>query len=261
MLNKFSIVQKRMASLIAIAAVITIVGCSKNDNPTAPSKAGTFVGEQKAMGNGTIRSWVKLDDNGNPTSIGVTFTETALVNLTTDSMGTRYALSLPSQSSAIAINHIEVDWETYGHEPKGIYTLPHFDFHFYMVTTQEQTGVIPGPDTIPVPAQFIPANYSFGPAPIAVPNMGVHYVDVTSPEFQGQKFTKTFIFGYYRGSQTFIEPMVTKEYIESKPNSSTAIKQPAAYQRTGKYYPTTYSVSYSSTAKEYTVSLDAMTMK
>ena len=33
-----------------------------------------------------------------------------------------------------------LDWNPQGHQPPGVYTVPHFDFHFYMV-----------PDQLPVP--------------------------------------------------------------------------------------------------------------
>lgn len=67
-------------------------------------------------------------------------------------------------------------------------------------------------DNYPRPG-FIPPEYI--PAPDGVPQMGKHWLDVMSPEFAGQTFTKTFVYGSYNGAVIFYEPMVTKAYIES----------------------------------------------
>ena len=87
------------------------------------------------------------------------------------------------------------------------------------------------------------------------PQMGAHWVDLLSPEFSpGGSFTKTFIWGSYDGKFIFWEPMITREYLLSDPNDLIELRQPSAFQRDG-YYATHYKVSYSSTPKEYTVSL------
>jgi hypothetical protein len=253
--------QKSIFSLLLIGAVIFGSGCSKDDNTTAPSKAGTFYGDKKNIGNGTAKTFITLDASGYPVSIGITFTESALSNLPADSLGAEYVLTLPSQASATGFDHATINWNPYGHEPAGVYTVPHFDFHFYTISQQDQQMIMGGPDTVPVPSQYVPAGYTPGPVAIAVPMMGVHYVDPTSPEFQGQPFTKTFIFGYYLGKLAFIEPMITKAYFETHPSVSVDIKQPAAYQTTGKYYPAKYSITYNATSSEFSVALDAMTKK
>src|SRR5215203_1934383 len=45
------------------------------------SEEKIFFGESRKLGNGSIRSWVKLDGACNPRAIGVTFTEAALTGL------------------------------------------------------------------------------------------------------------------------------------------------------------------------------------
>ncbi len=49
--------------------------------------------------------------------------------------------------------------------------------------------------------------------------------------------------------------MLTKQWLESKPHATYAIKQPAMFQRPG-YYPTQYRVSYSAKQREYRVALE-----
>jgi hypothetical protein len=48
--------------------------------------------------------------------------------------------------------------------------------------------------------------------------MGSHFVDITSPEFNGGIFTQTFIFGSYESNVIFYEPMITLDYLLSKPS-------------------------------------------
>jgi hypothetical protein len=81
---------------------------------------------------------------------------------------------------------------------------------------------------------YFPATYFAGPP---VPQMGLHWLDGTSPELNGQRFTQTFILGSYDGKITFYEPMITKEFLLSASNFERNIPQPAKYQKAG-YYPT-----------------------
>jgi len=59
----------------------------------------------------------------------------------------------------------------------------------------------------------------------------------------------------------FIEPMITKAFLETKPNATEVIKQPAAYQKTSMYYPMQYSVKYDAGKKEYSIALEGLAMR
>ena len=70
--------------------------------------------------------------------------------------------------------------------------------------------------------------------------MGAHWVDITSPELNQQDpktFTQTFIYGSYDGKVIFMEPMITKIYLDTVNNFERNIPQPAKFKTTG-YYPT-----------------------
>jgi hypothetical protein len=227
-------------------------------------KAGTFIGDNRPLGNGTIRSWVTLDKNGDPTAIGVTFSEAALSGLPAKEPDTEYLLSLPPQASATAFNHIGLDWNVKGHQPTGVYDVPHFDFHFYTITPQERDRITAqGDDLARVnrqpSAEYMPAGYVLVPDS-AVPRMGSHLANPRSGELHGQPFTKTFLFGSYDGHIIFYEPMITRSFLESKANITEFINLPARYSKSG-YYPTKYSVKYDPKNKEYTVSLEGMTRR
>ncbi|MPM97922.1 hypothetical protein SDC9_145102 [bioreactor metagenome] len=90
--------------------------------------------------------------------------------------------------------------------------------------------------------------------------MGAHWIDPSSPEFNGQPFEKSLIDGFYNGEMVFVEPMVTVDYLKTKPELTKQLKLPECYP-TSAYYPTDYSIRYNETSKEYTVTLEGMTLR
>ena len=148
-----------------------------------------------------------------------------------------YVLPMPETGPRTGYDHVALDWNPAGHPPEGIYTVPHFDFHFYAVSRAEQEGVsfsgTAGAEAAKVAdSALLPKGYVV-PPDTAVAKMGVHGVDPASPEFHGKPFTRTFIYGYYKGRLTFVEPMVTLAYLLSKPDVTAAVKVPSAYSYPG----------------------------
>jgi hypothetical protein len=156
-----------------------------------------------------------------------------------------------------------------GHPPPAppVWAVPHLDFHFYIMERDAVRQIRPGPCSelihcddfkraqIPIPKHYVhPDHIDVG---AAVPDMGNHLIDSKSPELvtQGTLFTHTFIFGAYDGHVSFYEPMITRAYLESRPDLCVPIKQPQAWAIAG-YYPTTYCIRYLADDKRYTVSLE-----
>lgn len=182
-------------------------------------------------------------------------------------------LSLP-QGAPEPYRFAELDWNPQGHDPAPAYGEPHFDFHFYTITKDEWNTIVPSnplfasqANNVPTGA-FVPPFYIVPglPSAVAVPHMGVHWVDVRSPELQGilgnpggyQPFTKTFIYGSWNGRYTFYEPMITRAYLLSQPGDVvTPISTPTLYPQPG-YFPTAYRVTYDPQAKEYRVALTSL---
>ncbi|WP_051189796.1 hypothetical protein [Daejeonella oryzae] len=221
----------------------------------SPLSGKTYYCDKVSYCHGTIQSFVTLDNENKPLSLGVRISENTLKGLPTDINNNlkQALLKVPKEAKDIGIDHIDFGWNPQGHEPDPIYTLPHFDLHFYMISRKDQAAVIPGPDPIIVLPQFIPENYISGV--VAVPNMGVHYVDVTGPEFNGSTFDKTYIYGFYQGKMIFWEPMFTLNFLLTKPDFTAAIKQPQSFQKSG-YYPTTYRISFDADKNEYVVAVE-----
>jgi hypothetical protein len=232
------------------------------------AEARTIIGETKQLGNGTARSWLRVDANGNPTAVGVTFTEEALATVPKEpppgQEGIAISLALPAEAASTPFKHIGLGWNPHGHEPEKIYDVAHLDFHFYMISEQERNAISIDGDglarVMKAPAgEFVPQGYIQVPN-AAVPKMGSHWINPLSQEFNGQPFSKTFLYGSNNGRLIFAEPMITRAFFEAKTNLTEAINLPAQYQQRG-YYPTKYSVRYDAATKEYTVSLEGMTLR
>ena len=259
-----------LTSLVAAASVGLAVACSDASAPN--SRAGTFYGPSAAFAQGSARAWVTTDATGAPTALGIAMTETSLQGLPTAAPGPNptalmVTLALPAEAQGIGFDHAELGWNPNGHEPFQIYGAPHFDLHFYMVSPAAQAAILPSDPAFAAKAanfpatSFVPNGYYPPPgaaASNAVPQMGLHWTDVTSAEFNGQPFTNTFIYGSWDGRFIFLEPMVTKAYLQTQPNVEHAIPQPAMWPTAGRF-PTTYSVRYDATAKEYRFTLGGLT--
>jgi Domain of unknown function (DUF5602) len=243
-------------SFITFLFVAPFASCKKSDD--APK---IYNGESVQVADGSAHTFIKLDANNNPLSIGIRLTADALNDLPAAGDSANggefsYMLSLPQQAATSGFDHCELDWNPNGHEPLFAYGVPHFDFHFYLITPEEQAAVIPGPDTVPVDLQYIPQDYVSGV--MAVPDMGTHWSDTTAPEFNGQPFTATFIYGFYHGAMTFLEPMITQAFLETKTDFTLQIKQPQAFQKHG-YYPKQMHEYFDSQTGEYVIELTELT--
>lgn len=214
----------------------------------------TYPGERIPMGQGFIRSWVTMDSTGKPIALGFAFNKAVLSGL--PDAHTEHMLALPFEVAPF--NHIVADWNPQGHIPPGVYDVPHFDFHFYMISPQARNEIVVNDENMPkftkAPgAEFMPKDYIMAPGG-ENDRMGMHWVDPNSPEFHGQSFETTFIYGTYDGHMAFVEPMVAKAFLEAEKRSSAPIKQPQAYEREG-YYPTRYAVRYDADRDRYYVAL------
>lgn len=161
-------------------------------------------------------------------------------------------------------------WNPMGHSPLGVYSVPHFDFHFYMTAPETVASIMPGPcmglhpeafsaATMPIPEQCWPgsaaAQSSAGPPAMylnmgaVVPFMGNHLIDVAAPEFgfmmnggAPSGFNYSWIYGTYNGSITYFEPMLAFDWLLDEPSFCQPIPgQPAGYSTPG-LYPTTYCI-------------------
>lgn len=253
-------------NLVALALAATTAFAGPIDHAPKPGKtpasrttaaySHTQYGETQKAGNGTIRSFVRTQANGKLTQVGVALSAEALNGLSTEM--TAWVLKLPPvAANQTAIDHISFDWMPHGHEPDGVYNVPHFDCHFYFTTSEERLSIRPDDPRFAIKpdAAYLPAGYVAGPG---VPQMGVHWIDPTSGEFQGKPFTTTFIFGALDGKVTFQEAMFTLDYLKQVKDERLPVKQPAKVAKPG-LYPMSYAYTYNATEKQYEITLENLT--
>jgi hypothetical protein len=229
----------------------------------AQAQEAVYEGKPVRIGKGLAHTVVRTDASGKPNSISLVFTEAALKGLPAPTAGGHtdfsYQLSMPRKGPRTVVDHVVIDWESTGHPPPKVYDVPHFDFHFYLVTPAERMKVTfknegeSGDPSQQPPAELLPAGYIVPPG-TAVPQMGIHAVNPGSPEFHGEPFKATFIYGYHDKKLTFLEPMAALSFLESQPNFSAIIARPASYSKQGSY-PSRYSIKYDQASKSYEVTL------
>jgi hypothetical protein len=278
------------STFASIALGFAVIACA-DPTPTAavaganPSfdRAGDEPGTHRQygtpikLGQGRARSYVLLN-KGVPLEVGIALDERALDGLRApmppmggDPNGgehahvdmDRYELAMPAQNPT-PYKFIELDWNPAGHEPENIYTIPHFDFHFYKIDIAERNAILPSDPAFLTKSANVPddeflAPFYISPEPrVAIPQMGVHWIDFRTPELQpppnNKRFTTTFINGTYNGAVIFQEPMITREFILSKPNVTLQIPVAPRVTPAG-YYPSAYSITYDAQAKEHRIAL------
>ncbi len=276
-------------NFLSVAFLVLFAFASSNNSSETTSDR--MYGGIAEIGNGKIETYAEVDPEGVPQSIGVLFSKGSLENLPTDiSDGNRCAdlnsdevidketeclmwhervIPLPSDVSRrddMPFKWVLLNYNPHGHMPDGVWNVPHFDIHFYMESIEKVFSLMPGPcgpekmrcdqyETAikPVPANYIHADYQDVGA--AAPAMGNHLVDPTGPEFSGEPFTRSWIYGANDGRVTFWEEMIAVDYMMSKPNKCHDIKTPPAVDKSG-YYPTTVCTVYNPEDESVAVSVE-----
>ncbi|MBV1790288.1 DUF5602 domain-containing protein [Marinobacterium sp. D7] len=248
--------------LLAVLAIFT-VGCSQFQKEQG--LAGSYEGPPVSVGKGEARAYVRLDEQGKVTTLGILMSEDALDGLPEQvSHGAvEYLLTLPPEAKAGGYDHVSVEWNPQGHIPPGVYDVPHFDFHFYLIDGKARSAITATGEDLarahrqPEPSHM-PVDYVL-PEGTEVPNMGAHAIDPGGDEFNGKPFSQTFIYGFYDGRIIFMEPMMTLAFLQSRPSVSTPVKQPQIYSPDFAY-PAFYGTYYDADKKRYRITLDGLSM-
>ena len=280
----------------SIAALALTAACQDAGAPTdvagSPSRGDApgvhrQYGAPVQLGDGRARTYVVIDQTagGRTIELGVALDERAMDGLRAPdpSHGEHgdhdmHLLPLPARNGT-AFQLVELDWNPQGHGAP--YTAPHFDFHFYTIDRAERDAILPSdpawaekaahePPAADIPPFYVnPANIlGVPPAMIAVPQMGMHWVDGRSPELRppgtpgAAPFTTTFIYGAWDGKLIFMEPMITRDHILAKRtatdpavrNEVIPIPTSPSYPG-GTFRPDAYRIAWDAQAKEYRIAL------
>ena len=212
--------------------------CKKDENAVK-----FFKSEPVAFQHGTAFTWYVTDKTNKPLRIAIAIDDAAMANLDRgkgDMHNNSVSLPMPAQANSTIFTHGLLNWNPMGHPLEGVYDLPHFDFHFFTVSEATRLAMptyMQAPDkwnNYP-PADYLPLNYV--PVAPGVPHMNGHWVDMTSPEFNGQKFTQSYIYGSYDGKVTYQEPMFLEAFFRANAGFTRTIPQPAKVEKPG-WYPT-----------------------
>jgi hypothetical protein len=285
----------RGPTLIGLLGLLALHGCGPTEakEPTKPAASESSLaragydtpgahrqyGAPVKLGKGQARMYVVLDAKAAqaPLEVGVALDERALEGLPTTHSMLELPLPLAAQTP-LPYRYVVLNWNPQGHIPEHVYDVPHFDFHFYWVPRAAVEAILPSDPAFADRANNLPTgeyvpDYYMLPVPpevppvaLAEPRMGLHWVDVRSPELQGmlgkpenaKPFTHTFIYGSWDGRFTFAEPMVTLAFLRpntgSRPDTVVEISQPKRYPEPG-WYPAAYRVTFDPQAKEYRIGL------
>ena len=272
-MKKFSL----LPCVLLVGTGFLLNGCSGGRSDSSR----TSFGQRISVAEGSARSFYQANSDGSPAAVGISFDQRALDSLSApvaDKIPVRtgmrqsavcmtkpaavqlegavFTFELPEKADGkTVVDHITLDWNPSGHEPDFVYGNPHFDAHFYTVSQAERTNISPVDADVPAPnPSTVPPDYTSGVQ--GVPGMGVHYVDQTGEEWvpQPKLFTQNFIYGYYKGDLTFLEPMFSVDFLNTKPDFSADIKQAPEVEESG-YYPTKYNIRYDAATKSYQVYL------
>jgi hypothetical protein len=248
------------------------------------------------VGSATAQSYAEFDESGNPLAIGLVFSSDYFDELPAESSDLHHCfdrdddgvldssseclhehewvIPLPSavaSRSDIPFKWSLLNWNPNGHMPPGIYDVPHLDIQFYMEPIERVFAIESGPcgpefvrcDQFEIGKRPVPPNYvapDYQDVDAVAPAMGNHLVDLTSSEFEGEPFTRTWIYGAYDGRITFYEEMVTRAHLLEQRSECFDIKPPAAVASRG-FYPTASCSRYDPETGEYTVSMEGFVLR
>ena len=132
-----------------------------------------------------------------------------------------------------------MNWNPMGHPPLGVYSSPHFDFHFFQMPESEVNAILPAGSNdavvcteglnvesfakanTPIPEMCFPEGYANLNA--VAPFMGNHYIQLAEPVIAAALSGKpdkslwedpSWIMGGYDGEITFLEPMVKRKFLQ-----------------------------------------------
>lgn len=220
----------------------------------------TVQGECGDAFGGQVCTWADLDGAGAVSAFGVTVPMTAITGAPEHfEMAwppvANVALRMPAEvTRAYGVDHFTFFWEPHGHPP-GAFLTPHFDFHFYSITTPTREAIDCTNHTKPatlvegyiLPDEEIPGLGTL--VGICVPAMGMH--SGSEVEFtRATPFDGTMIIGYYEGSPIFFEPMIAQHHLARRASFDLAMPVVSGLPA-GVQYPGQFRAEYDAATDSY----------
>jgi hypothetical protein len=248
-------VRAAIHSMAATLSVAVLVGCADS---AAPPRI--VQGECADVYGANVCTWASLSGADSLIEFGATVPVAAIERAPSD-----MAMAWPPVASAIVrmpaevsaatgVDHLTVYWEAHGHPP-GPYLTPHFDFHFYSVSSSAREAIDCADKT---KAAALPAGYALPDIEIpgvgmltglCVPAMGMHAL--LASEMSGTAiFNGTMVIGYYRNAPVFFEPMLAREMLMRRQSFELPMPTVSGLPE-GVRYPQRYRAEYDATTDSY----------
>lgn len=277
---------------VGLGGTVTVLALACSPQPAAGPRV--HQGEPVEFGNGSVSTFVELDEAGSPSAMGVQVPASVIADLPEEPDGTapcfdvngdgsedphtecfvmlRRDLDLPDVGSQALepFGYVQFNYNPSGHPPPAppVYAEPHFDFHFYLIGLEEVSEIRTGAcgffidcedferARVPVPDRYMPPEYIEVGA--AAGEEGNHLLLSTAPELADPPaaFTQTFIFGSFDGHIVFYEPMIAAAVFTPDLDECHDIAQPSSWEVSGSY-PTRYCMRYVPDEEAYVVSLES----
>lgn len=247
------------------AAVLSgsLVTGTASATPASPT-GGIQTGESIEVGNGTVTAYATTTAAGTAISLGVHIDGAAMAAFGDEEVDVN--LDFPTTTAAgDAVDHhqfrfVRFEYLPDGHIPEGVYDVPHFDFHFFMLDEQTVEAIEPHPAQYTIPKPQMPEAHIRPPlvdtdddgepdAPLVEKRRGEPITDPRFSEYQEDgEFTHTHLYGGYdpdgdgTGRLILFEPMITTDFVDQLDTLlEVELQTPSAYF-TADEYPTAYVV-------------------
>ena len=217
----------RHVSRWGLTMLAFVIGACAGETPVVET-----AGECADVHQGQICTWARMQGDS-VVDVGATVAMASIENAPAEAMmhwppPPSAALKLPAAvEQQTGLTHLTVYWEAMGHPP-GPYLTPHFDFHFYTVSSEDRMAIDCADLTKPA---ALASGYSLPDVPLpppmaemvgvgtlvglCVPTMGMHSLPTAELE-STSPFRGTMVIGYNKGQPVFIEPMITKAMLMEK---------------------------------------------
>ena len=256
-------VHKSWRSIVPVVVVLAtgLLSCRGSDaNPdTTEMVAEAVEGECRDVFGSEVCTWATFSGT-RLVEFGVTFPMQVVENVPADMLAVwppaaMAFLALPDEAEELTgFTHFELNWEHHGHPPE-TFLEPHFDFHFYGISSEDLDAIDCTDKTKP---EKLPPDYVLPAAVdpehgvltgLCVPVMGMHAMRQGELE-SSEPFTATVLIGYYGGDLIFVEPMVSRSTLLEEKSFSLDIPPLAGLAETIRY-PTRFHAEFDQSSRTY----------
>lgn len=252
-------------------------------------------GPPAVLGSVQVQAYVDIGEGGVPLSLGIRLPGRGFASLPTEAAdgyrcldldqndridvegecvgGHERVLFLPDPWSETIDSPFKwalFNWNPAGHGPPGIWDVPHFDFHFFIQSLADRSRIRIGPcamlvncddlllGTQPVGEGFLPDGYE--DRGVVEFGMGNHLIDPSTFGSASEPPTHTLIYGSWAGRVSFLEPMITLEYLEQLRSGQALsgchpVPRPQRVIEAG-HYPSRYCIRHDPDSDVFTIAIE-----